>query len=383
MRAAGGSVATPDVIIVGGGTIGLGIAWRARQKGLGVTVVDGAPVSGAASVAAGMLAPVTEVHYGEEALLRLNLASSERYASFARELEDASGVPTGYRDCGTLMVARDSDDREALDHVFDFQKRLGLEVERLSGRECRALESGLAPGVRGGLLVAGDHQVDPAALGASLFEACRRAGVEVVETNARRVTLVDGSATGVVLDDGTELSAGVVVVAAGAWSGALGLPDGVIPVRPVKGQVVRLQGRAASVLPSRNLRGLDVYLVPRPNGEVVLGATVEERGFDPAVTAEGVYRLLDEAYEIYPGILETDLKGVATSFRPGTPDNAPVLGATRIDRLLVAGGHYRNGILLTPVTADSISDLLVTGRAPSEIAAFSARRFEERAMVSS
>ena len=374
---------TPDVIIVGGGTIGLGIAWRARQKGLGVTVVDGAPVSGAASVAAGMLAPVTEVHYGEEALLRLNLASSKRFAPFIEELEAASDVPTGYRACGTLMVARDSDDREALDHVFDFQRRLGLEVERLSGRECRALESGLAPGIRGGLLVAGDHQVDPAALGASLLEACRRAGVEVIETNAARVSLVEGSARGVVLDDGTELPSGAVVVAAGAWSGSLGLPDGVIPVRPVKGQVVRLQGRAASVLPSRNLRGLDVYIVPRPNGEVVLGATVEERGFDEAVTAEAIYRLLDEAYAIYPGILETDLKGVASSFRPGTPDNAPVLGATSIERLFVAGGHYRNGILLTPVTADAMSDLLVNGRAPDEIAAFSVRRFEERAMVSS
>ena len=365
---------SPDVTVIGGGTVGLGIAWRAVQRGMKVTVADANPVSGATSVAAGMLAPVTEVHPGEEDLLRLNLESSERFASWTSELEAASGFATGYRACGTLMVARDTDDRVALDDVHAFQQRLGLSSERLSARECKALEPGLAPSVRGGLWVESDHQVDPAALGRSLYEACVRAGVSFSMTNVESLVLGGETVKGVTLTDGSKIESGQVVVAAGAWSGALA-PD-VLPVRPVKGQVVRLKARSGMTIPTHNLRGLDVYVVTRADGRIVLGATVEERGFDAEVTADGVYRLLDEAYRIFPGIVEAAWDGAAASFRPGTPDNAPLLGYTALEGLIAATGHYRNGILLTPITADMIAELLVTGETPSSITPFSARRFE-------
>ena len=368
---------SPDVIVIGGGPIGLGVAWRAAARGLRVTVLDKNPVSGAASVAAGMLAPVTEVHPGEEDLLRLNLVSSELFPEWVEELEGASGIPTGYRPCGTLMVARDTDDRVALDDVFSFQRRLGLSSQRLSAGECRALEPGLAPSVRGGLLVEGDHQVDPAALGRSLFEACDRAGVRFVRTNVESLLLEGERTSGVVLADGSSVLGSWVVVAAGAWSGGLGIGRELLPIRPVKGQVVRLKGRPGMTLPSHNLRGLDIYVVTRADGRVVLGATVEEQGFDPEVTADGVYRLLDEAYRIFPGIVEAGWEGAAASFRPGTPDNAPLIGLTAIDGLISATGHYRNGILLTPVTADTVSHLLATGEVSPSIAPFSPRRFED------
>ena len=366
----------PDVVVIGGGTIGLGIAWRAQAAGLQVTLVDPRPLSGAAAVAAGMLAPITEVHYGEERLLRLNLESSLMFPAWVDELEEVSGVATGYRPCGTVMVARDNDDRVALDDVLAFQERLGLRVQRLSARACREIEPGLAPSVRGGLLIEGDHQVDPAALGASLLEACRRTGVDLIEAAAGSLWLGDDGVRGVELIDGSKIECAQVVMAAGAWSGSFGLGADVLPVRPVKGQVVRLRARRGAVLPKHNLRGLDVYIVTRSDGRVVIGATVEEKGFDADATADAVYRLLDEAYQIYPGIVEAAWDGAAVSFRPGTPDNAPLLGTTSIPGLIAATGHYRNGILLTPVTADAISELLLSGEAPSSIAPFSARRFE-------
>ena len=382
-RVAGTPLNSPDVVVVGGGTIGLGVAWRASLRGLKVDLVDAHPISGATSVAAGMLAPVTEVHPGEEELLRLNLESSDLFPSWVAELEAASEVAAGYSACGTLMVARDNDDRVAFDDVHSFQARLGLSSQRVSARDARKLEPCLAPSVRGGLLVETDHQVDPAALGASLLEACRRAGVTIVPSNAASVRIEEDVVQGVTLADGSSLRSPQVVIAAGAWSGGLGLAPDVLPVRPVKGQVVRLQARPGMTLPTRTLRGLDVYIVTRSDGRMVVGATVEERGFDQEVTADGVYRLLDEAYRIFPGIVEANWEGAAASFRPGTPDNAPLIGTTSVQGLIAATGHYRNGILLTPVTADSVAELLASGEAPASIAPFSARRFEERTVRAS
>ena len=379
-----------DVLVVGGGIIGLATAWRSAQRGLSVTVLDPDPGRGANQVAAGMLAPVTELQYGEEALLRLGIASNERYADFAAELEAASGLPTGYRACGTLAVALDADDRAELREVHAFQQRLGLAAEWLTGRECRRLEPMLAPSVRGGLLVAGDHQVDGRRLGAALLEACLRAGVRIHRSRAARFELTPGQdrVTGVLAEDGTALAAGQTVLAAGSWSGAVpGLPAGAqLPVRPVKGQILRLRmgTTAGAPLPggpflSRNVRavvrGVHLYLVPREDGELVVGATVEEQGFDTVVTAGGVYELLRDAHELVPGITELPLLETGAGLRPGTPDNAPLLGPTALPGLVAATGHHRNGVLLTPVTADAVAAYLATGRLPAEAAAFSPSRF--------
>ncbi|MEV6794608.1 glycine oxidase ThiO [Streptomyces sp. NPDC051320] len=372
----------PDVLIVGGGIIGLVTAWRSAQRGLRTTVVDPAPGGGAAQVAAGMLAAVTELHYGEQVLLGLNLESARRYPAFTAELAEASGQDLGYRTCGTLAVALDADDRAHLRELHALQQRSGLASEWLTGRECRRLEPMLAPGVRGGLRVDGDHQIDPRRLAAALVTACERTGVDFRRDRVSELTLSGGRATGVVLAAGGALGAGQVVLAAGSLSGKLaGVPDDVLPpVRPVKGQVLRLTvPKAFAPFLSRTVRavvrGSHVYLVPRENGELVVGATSEELGWDTTVTAGGVYELLRDAHELVPGITELPLTETRAGLRPASPDNAPLLGPTALPGLHLATGHYRNGVLLTPVTGDVMAEFLTTGELPAAAAPFTPRRF--------
>ncbi|MET9431980.1 MULTISPECIES: glycine oxidase ThiO [unclassified Streptomyces] len=375
--------AVSDVLVIGGGIIGLVTAWRAARRGLRTAVVDPEPGGGAAQVAAGMLAAVTELHYGEETLLALNLASARRYPDFVAELRDASGgLDVGYRACGTLAVALDADDRAHLRELHALQSRCGLDSEWLNGRECRRLEPMLAPGVRGGLRVDGDHQVDPRRLAAALVAACERAGVVFHRGWADRLTVVRERAAGAVLKDGTELAADQVVLAAGSLSGRLGgVPDDVLPpVRPVKGQVLRLTvPRAYAPFLSRTVRavvrGSHVYLVPRENGELVVGATSEELGWDTTVTAGGVYELLRDAHELVPGITELPLTETRAGLRPGSPDNAPLLGPSALPGLHLATGHYRNGVLLTPVTGDVMAEVLVSGELPEQARPFAPDRF--------
>ncbi|WTB44554.1 glycine oxidase ThiO [Streptomyces sp. NBC_00827] len=367
---------------MGGGIIGLVTAWRAAQRGFTTALVDPEPGGGAAQVAAGMLAAVTELHYGEQTLLGLNLASADRYPDFVAELTEATGQDLGYRQCGTLAVALDADDRAHLRELHALQRQSGLDSEWLSGRECRRLEPMLAPGVRGGLRVDGDHQVDPRRLAKALVTACERAGVMFHRTWAERLTVVRDRAAGVVTADGTELSAEQVVLAAGSLSGRLaGVPDAVLPpVRPVKGQVLRLTvPKPYAPFLSRTVRavvrGSHVYLVPRENGELVVGATNEELGWDTTVTAGGVYELLRDAHELVPGITELPLTETRAGLRPGSPDNAPLLGPTELDGLLLATGHYRNGVLLTPVTGDALAHALATGELPEVARPFTPKRF--------
>ncbi|MEW2121370.1 glycine oxidase ThiO [Streptomyces sp. NPDC005474] len=374
---------TSDVVVVGGGIIGLVTAWRAAQRGLATTVVDPVPGGGAAQVAAGMLAAVTELHHGEQTLLGLNLESARRYPDFVAELTELTGHDLGYRRCGTLAVALDADDRAELRELHALQQRSGLESEWLSGRECRRLEPMLAPGVRGGLRVDGDHQIDPRRLAGALLAACERAGVVLRRTWAERLEVRRERAVAVTDSDGDELAAGSVVLAGGSLSGRLaGVPEAVLPpVRPVKGQVVRVSvpQRYAPFL-SRTVRavvrGGQIYLVPRENGELVVGATSEELGWDTTVTAGGVYELLRDAHELVPGITELPLTETRAGLRPGSPDNAPLLGPTALEGLLLATGHYRNGVLLTPVTGDALAHTLATGELPDEARAFTPRRFD-------
>ncbi len=367
---------TADVAIVGGGVIGLSVAWRAASLGLRVTVVDPEPGSGASHYAAGMLAPVTEVHYGEAELLQLNLMSSRRYPSFVAELEAASSTPVGYRETGTLAVAFDADDRGVLDDLHKYQTSLGLTSEPLTSRECRELEPMLAPQVRSGLRIDGDHQVDNRRLVKALVVACERAGVRFHRRRAQRFVVEGGRVVGV--DD---LRAGQSVLAAGCWSGRLaGLPpDAVPPVRPVKGQILRLRVDPARPILGRTVRafvhGRPVYLVPRADGEIVLGATGEELGYDTTVTVGAVSDLLADARQLLPGLSEAELHESSAGLRPGSPDNAPLIGPATLPGLVVATGHYRNGVLLAPATADAVAQLLATGALPAGFAAFDPRRF--------
>lgn len=376
-----------DVVVVGAGLIGRSAAWRLAQAGLRVTVVDPHPAQGASRVAAGMLAPVTEVRYGEEDLTRLTVTAAGRWPAFARDLEAASDREVGYHRSGTLLVGFDADDVAVLADLHDYLRQLGLRADRLRSRACRRHEPMLSPRVRGGVLAADDHHVDPRKVLAALGIALERADVQAV---AERVVGVDhdgGKVHGVVLGSGRRIAAPTVVLAAGVWSSAVaGVPPAAVPpVRPVRGEVLRLRHRDAEPVLGGTVRavvrGRSVYLVPRGDGRVVVGATEEERGFDTAVSAGGVRRLLDDAASVVPVVDELELVSVDAGLRPGTPDNAPIVGRTEVGGLVVATGHYRNGVLLAPITAAAVT-ALATGGAPDDVLAVaSPGRFRDRSTV--
>ena len=387
-----------DVVVVGAGVIGLASAWRMAQRGLSVTVVDPAPGGGASAVAAGMLAPVTEARLGEDALLRLNLASWRRWPAFAAEVEAAGGGSIGYRAHGTLVLAVDGDDRSLLDDLVARQRAMGLEVTTLRGREARAAEPGVAPGVRAGAVAAGERSVDPEALVAALVRAAAGAGVTSVAGRVDRVLTEPGATApggpgsagspngggrvrGVALDGGAVVEAPWVVVAAGSWSAGLaGLPADVRPpVRPVKGEILVLRQPPGEPLITRTLRGIvhgsSIYLVPRDDGRVVVGATVGERGWDTRVTAGGTYELLRDALALVPGLDDAELVAARTGLRPGSPDDLPILGTSTVGGLVLATGHYRSGILLTPISADAVAAVVTGEPVPPEVLACDPGRF--------
>ena len=369
----------PKTVIIGAGVAGLGIAWRLAQAGCAVTVYDrGEAGHGASWAAAGMLAAAVETEPGEEPLLQLALESQILWPDFADELEAASGISVEYRGEGTLVLALNRDDAEQLRHSFEFQTRLGLDLEWLSGVEVRRREPHLKPGIAGAVLSPRDHQVDNRCLGRALAAAVRGAGVALYENcPVREVVVTRGRAAGVVTDRDTE-PADVVVLAAGAWSREIGgLPASASPpVRPIKGQMMALQMDPAAPLLSHVVwlpRG--GYLVPRRDGRLIVGGTVEERGFDATITAGGLLALIDGAWRALPGIEELPVAETWVGFRPGSRDDAPMLGPGALDGLVIATGHHRNGILLTPVTAAVVSSYILTGRLPELARPFSPERF--------
>jgi glycine oxidase len=367
---------TVDVVIAGGGLIGAGIAWRASQRGLTVRVVDPQPGSGASQAAGGMLAPVSEATYGEDRLLRLSQESLRRYPAFVAELQAATGHDVGLRTTGTLMVGFDADDMRALDDLHRYHRELGLPAQRLTPGEARRLEPGLTPRLRGALHAAGDYSVDARALHTALLAALPER--TLVRERVTGIAVHNGRAVGVRLADGSTLPGQTVVVALGAASGDLpGAPP--LPVRPVGGQILRARSLDGEPLAERTVRALvrgrHVYLVPIGANGMIIGATSEEKGWHSRVTVGGVYELLRDATEVLPALAEAELTETLVRFRPGTPDNAPILGPTPVPGLVVATGHYRNGVLLTPVTADAIADLLATGTLPAVAAEFTMARF--------
>ena len=361
-----------DVIVVGGGVIGTAIAWRAAVAGRTVTLIDPGTDDKASLVAAGMLGPVSESVFGEQDLLALNLHAIDRFPAFNAELEAASGQPTGLRTEGTLAVAYDSGDLAALDRLTEFRHSIGLKAERLDARACRKLEPFLAPSTRGGVLATGDLSVDNRRYLAALRAAAATAGVRTV------VGQVTDVAAGLVRfrpdqAESAELSAAHVVVAAG-WGTARieGVPDPIRKaIRPVKGQILRLRhpGNLPHII-SHTVRaivqGRDIYLVPRADGELVVGATQEERD-DRDITAGAVHDLLRDAMTAVPAISELILAEASAGRRPGTSDNGPILGPVPPagpigdPRLIIAAGHFRNGVLLSAVTADAVVALLAGG----------------------
>ena len=364
--------------MIGAGVIGLGIAWRLAQAGCSVVTYDrGEAGHGASWAAAGMLAAAVETEPGEEKLLALTLESQVLWPEFAREVEAASGITVGYRNEGTMVVAMTRDDAEQLRFTYHFQKGLGLDLEWLSGAEARQREPHLRPGIPGAVLSPRDHQVDNRLVARALAIAAQRAGVVLHEhCRVREVEITDGRACAVVTDRGRDL-ADMIVLAAGAWSREIGgIPPAYLPpVRPIKGQMLALRMDPAAPLLRHVIWLPRGYLVPRRDGRLVVGGTVEERSFDDSVTAGGLLALLEGAWRAVPTIEELPIVETWVGFRPGSRDDAPMLGPSGIDGLVIATGHHRNGILLTPVTVETISAYLLTGRLPESLRPFTPERF--------
>ena len=373
---------TADVVVAGGGVIGTAIAWRAALAGLDVVLVDPDVGDAASGVAAGMLAPASEALFGEGALLAVNLLAVQRFPSFAAELEDATGHDVGLRREGTLAIAYDPGDLAALRRLTDFRRSAGLDAEELDSRACRRLEPFLTPDVHGGAVFAGDWSVDNRRYVAALRVAMAAAKVRISRGRVTQAQVAGGRVRGVGLADGTVIDSASVVVAAGCASGTVaGLPGPLrAAVRPVKGQLLRLRhpGGMPPVISHTiraTVRGADVYLVPRADGEMIVGATSEERGPDRTVTAGAVHDLLHDAMSVLPVTSELILAETCAGLRPGTPDNGPIVGGCGIDGLLLATGHYRNGILMSPVTADAIAAALTGHRPAAQWEPFTPQRF--------
>ncbi|SEB84441.1 glycine oxidase ThiO [Arthrobacter woluwensis] len=380
-----------DVAVIGAGIVGLGIAWTLLRSGRRVTLIDPAPAQGATFAAAGMLAPVSEYHYQEEDLLALTLESAELWEEFAAPF----GPAGGHRTTPTLVVGFDAADRAALADLQAAQQAHGLEVQAVSLREARRMEPLLSPQLSGAFLTPGDHQVDPRMLHAAMLEAFRRGGGTVLAERADGLQWAadddDGGSsadrvTGVLLASGGVVSAGEVVVANGLASPELrGLPEGLdLPIRPVHGDILRLRvpERLRPFLSATvrgSVRGIPVYLVPREDGTVVIGATQREDG-QAGVSAGGVHQLLRDAQQLVPAVAELELEEITARARPGTPDNAPLLGRVaaagggEVAGLVIATGFFRHGVLLTPVAARAVLDLL-DGHDDGRWAAFRPDRF--------
>jgi len=369
----------PRVVIIGAGVIGLGIAWRLAARAA-VNVFDRGKAGGGAShAAAGMLAAACEAEPGEETLVALGRESQARWPAFADELQRASGIDVELRPEGTLVLALTGDDAAEIAHHLEFQRRLHLPLEWLSAAATRVREPHLAGKIAGALFSPQDHQVDNRKLARALRIAAESAGAVVHEHRPVREIIARGGRTkGVLLDDGAIAAADVVVLAAGAWSrGIAGLPpDGRPPVRPVKGQMLALRMDAAAPLLNHVVWAPGAYLVPRRDGRLIVGATVEEKGFDETVTAGGVLTLLEAAWRALPAVEELPIDEIWVGHRPGSRDDAPILGRGPLEGLFYATGHHRNGILLTPVTADAMARLVLDDVVEPVIQPFALARFQ-------
>lgn len=371
------------VIIVGGGVIGLGIGWQLAKAGCAVSIYERNQAGRAASwAAAGMLAPHAEVHFEERELLQLGVQSCRMYPEWVAELETDSQMGAGYRAEGTLIVGVDRDDARELEHLYESQKLLDLKVEWITGIEAREIEPLLSPKITAAIWSKDDHQVDNRAMVEALIEAFRQADGRLhEETPVDKIEIANGKAEGIWVKGNLE-EADVIVLAAGCWSSDInGLPKTAQPpVRPVKGQMLALQMEEGIVLEKvirapRAKYPTDVYLVPKDDGRLVIGATSEEMGFDTRLTAGGLFELLRGTWEAVPGIYDLPIIETWAGLRPGSRDNAPILGETGVENLIMATGHYRNGILLTPITARDIASLILTGETPETIAPFKLSRF--------
>lgn len=373
--------------VVGGGVMGLGIAWRLASRGLRVTLYERDRCGGGASnAAAGMLAPLAELEPDEDALRCFALASQHRWPTLARELRDATGIDVELDTTGTLIVALEPDDVARLQPLIRQHRELGLDSRWMSAEEARKTEPLLSPQVVGALYCPQDVQVSNRRLVEALRVAAEAAGVTLIEgSHVQEIGIRDGQVRSLTLREGAAdsvprtLPCDAVLLCAGAWSRSLdGLGELRPPVRPVRGQMIALRSLPEAPLPLHVLRGPEAYLVPKRDGRLVIGATSEEKGFEAGLTAGGMLQLLRGAWEMLPLVWEMPVIETWSGFRPGSRDNAPLLGAAGAEGLWMATGHYRNGIQQAPLTIESVANAILDGRLPAIAAPFRADRFLRR-----
>lgn len=370
---------TWDYLIIGAGVSGLSIGWQLARRGHQVAIVErDSAGAGASTAAAGMLAPIAEIKFAQENLTNLSLQSLELYPDFIAELESDAQMSIDYRTHGTLLIGIDRDDTAALDHTYQYQRQLGLQIERLSPEAARELEPGLSPNIHSALFCPDDHQIDARLLVKALARAFVNAGGTLIENSEISEVLYENSQIrGALTSAGCDISAHKVIIAAGAWARSIrGLPSGILPhIRPVKGQMISLE-LGEPPLCRHVLRGPDAYLVPRSNGQLLIGSTMEEKGFDARMTAGAVFELLRGAWETLPGVYDSAILETWASFRPVSLDGAPILGPSpTIKNLWFALGHGRHGILLTPSTARLTVQALETREIPAQMKPFLIDRF--------
>lgn len=372
-----------NVIIIGGGVIGLGIGWQLAKSGLSVSIYERHRVGRAASwAAAGMLAPLSEAHTEEPELLKFGIESLALYPKWVEELGADTGISIGYRVEGTLIVGIEQDDTDQLRHLYKAQQQLGLNVQLLNGREARNIEPTLSPRVSTAIHCDTDYQVDNRLMVKALKYSYQKSRGKLYENSpVESIEVKKGIVTGI-QTEAEYVAADIVILAAGCWSAQIaGIPDSIIPpVRPVKGQMLALQMEEGIEINTviRTIRAkypTSVYLVPRTDGRLIVGATTEEMGFDTRLTVGGMFELLRGAWEAVPGVYELPILETWAGLRPGSRDNAPILGKTPVENLIYATGHYRNGILFTPITSYEITKLILTGDTSDTIMPFQLDRF--------
>lgn len=364
-----------DVIVVGAGTIGMSIAWRLAQAKLLVLVLDRQEPGREASFAsAGMLAPYTEAEE-DTPLLRLAIASREIYPAFLQEIESESGISTHYRDEGALFLAFTEHEANPLEHRYQWQKRMGFAVERLEAKDLQKAESALSPHIKLGLFYPGDHQLDNRAMLDAMLAAIKKKNVEVQSGVKIERLICERNRVVGVASGNQRFFAKIIVLAAGAWSPEIDTGAGEnLPVYPTRGQIVAV--KSSSPLLRHTLRYEGGYVAVFPGNRLLLGGTMEDVGYSKANTIEAMSRILARACAFAPAIASCEFVEAWAGLRPNTTDHLPILGLSSREGLIYATGHFRNGMLLTPVTAQIISELIISGHTSTDLTPFRVQRFQ-------
>ena len=365
------------VSIIGGGVIGLSLGWQLARKGTEVDIYERETAGkGAAWVAAGMLTPQAELGFEEIELFNLSRRSLELYPKFLEDLKADSGMDVKMDRCGSLFAGFDRDDMRRLRRMYDFREKVNLPAKWLTGSEAKDLEPMLSPKCTCGVWMPDDAQIENRDLLGALHVAAKNRGC-IIHENAEvsSVKIENGKVKAIAVNE-SEIEVSNLVIAAGAWSKQIeGIPENILPpVRPVKGQIMSLRMEGENRV-SHAVRGRDVYLVPKADGRLIVGASNEEMGFDTNPTAGEIYRLLERAWETVPGIYEYPIQEIKVGLRPGSRDHEPIVGDSEIEGLYFATGHYRSGILLTPITAIELSEWIISGKKSEVLAPFQLSRF--------